>query len=134
VERAFKASIPKDRDWAKSGSALSLQKAIDSEFKRDSHRWKYDEEQLLSEISLRPKALDEWKKIVGFREKVPPARQQYEGVSNGRQILIHWQEILDKVNGGYDPEINSTLKPHQREAKEATKLINREAANIVKYI
>lgn len=65
--------------------------------------WPHDEEERLAEIARRPDPMAELAVILSFRKRIRPDRQQKEGVSTCKQILNNWESILDKVNGGYEP-------------------------------
>jgi uncharacterized protein YdaU (DUF1376 family) len=103
--------------------ALEFQKLIGEAFPGRG-RWTCAEETLLVEVFRREGAFEEWPKILRFKQSVPSQTQQVEGVSTVRQILSHWTDILDKVNGSYDP---SRLRGKAGENQARIQEMNRRA-------
>ena len=112
------------------GVAFELRKLIGKAFQHE--RWNYAEEYALSEIASGDAAIRQWAKIEDFRSRVPRNRLNVEGVATVLQVLNHWGEILDKVNGGYDPY--GPQKPDKGESAKKAKddALQRQVDRLVK--
>ena len=72
------------------------------------------EERAFANVACRPNAFDEWQLVRCFRDTVPKERVRFEGVGSVKQVLQHWEEILDKSKTDYDPSGDAkarTTKP-----------------------
>lgn len=98
---------------------FELQKKIGSAFPNHG-KWTHLEERALVDVFHREGAFEEWDKVLRFKESVPAARKQVEGVATIRQLLEHWTDILDKVNGGYNPSgLDRKTSESDRQIREA---------------
>ncbi|MGC1452937.1 MAG: hypothetical protein WA830_23145 [Candidatus Sulfotelmatobacter sp.] len=107
--------------------ALELQKLIETSFPGRG-RWSHLEEMMLVEVSQRDDAFEEWDKIKRWKQSVPRALLQVEGVATVKQLLDHWTDILDKINGDYRPG-----RPKGKVAEDEAKM-NRDTHRILDQI